>query len=183
MSNTLEFKGFPKIPRLKRGCIITEKIDGSNAQIVITDEGQFYVGSRNQWITPEKDNYGFAKWAFENKDQLMELGPGQHFGEWWGNGIQRNYGLKEKRFSLFNTGRWSNWAQRPKCCSVVPVLFAGEFETTVVDKTLNKLKETGSMAEPGWMKPEGIIVFLPAANAMYKVTCEKDEQHKGFVES
>ena len=57
----------------------------------------------------------------------MELGVGQHFGEWWGFGIQRGYGLHERRFSLFNTGRWSDPAVRPACCGVVPVLADGDF--------------------------------------------------------
>jgi hypothetical protein len=29
----VEFAGFPKIARLSRECVITEKIDGTNAQI------------------------------------------------------------------------------------------------------------------------------------------------------
>ena len=35
-----EFQPFPKIPRLSREIVITEKIDGTNAQILITDDGQ-----------------------------------------------------------------------------------------------------------------------------------------------
>lgn len=50
--------------------------------------------SRTRWITPEDDNYGFAKWANENKEELLKLGIGQHFGEWWGSGIQRGYNLQ-----------------------------------------------------------------------------------------
>lgn len=40
----IEFKGFPKMARLSRECIITEKIDGTNAQICITEDGQFLSG-------------------------------------------------------------------------------------------------------------------------------------------
>lgn len=43
-----EFNGFPKIARLSRECVITEKIDGTNAQIFITDYGDIYFGSRNR---------------------------------------------------------------------------------------------------------------------------------------
>src|SRR5687767_3287692 len=108
MENTinLEFLEFPKMARLSREVIISEKIDGTNAQILITEDGGFYTGSRNRWVTPEQDNFGFSKWAHENKELLMKLGVGRHFGEWWGAGIQRTYGLKEKRFSLFNSSRW-----------------------------------------------------------------------------
>ena len=102
-----EFQEFQKIARLSRNCSITEKIDGTNACIYIGEDGEFLTGSRTRWITPEDDNYGFAKWALAHKDELMALGPGRHFGEWWGSGCQRGYGLTngEKRFSLFNTSR------------------------------------------------------------------------------
>jgi hypothetical protein len=83
MSDT-EFMGFPKMGRLSRECWVTEKIDGTNAQIYITDDGQMLIGSRTRWITPESDNFGFARWATEHKDELLQLGPGRHFGEWWG---------------------------------------------------------------------------------------------------
>ena len=80
----MEFKPFTKIARLQREIIVTEKIDGTNAQICITEDGQFLTGSRTRWITPDDDNFGFSKWAHEHKEELMGLGMGQHFGEWWG---------------------------------------------------------------------------------------------------
>ena len=163
------FEGFGKISRLSRDCIITEKIDGTNAQLCITEEGDFLVGSRKRWITPEDDNYGFARWAYENKEELLKLGVGRHFGEWWGQGIQRRYDLKEKRFSLFNTGRWSQDNQeKPECCSVVPILYKGDFCTNAIDDVLQKLKEEGSVASPGFMKPEGIVVYHTASRMMFK---------------
>lgn len=174
-----DFIPFPKIPRLKRGCVITEKLDGTNAQIVIDAEGNVRAGSRNRWITPEDDNYGFARWVHDHQDELRELGHGQHFGEWWGCGIQRNYGIKEKRFSLFNSGRWLN--ERPACCDVVPVLYAGEFSSTVVDDVLSALKELGSKAAPGFMRPEGVIVFMTASSHLYKVLAENDSVAKGVA--
>lgn len=56
----MEFMEFPKIARLSRECIITEKIDGTNGQIFIDEDGKFLIGSRTRWITPENDNHGFA---------------------------------------------------------------------------------------------------------------------------
>mgnify|MGYP003564223801 FL=1 len=67
----MEFETFPKINRLKRECVITEKLDGTNAQIAITEDGVMFVGSRNRWITPEDDNYGFARWARDNHEELL----------------------------------------------------------------------------------------------------------------
>lgn len=176
------FEEFDKIPRLKRGCVITEKIDGTNAQIHITDEGEFLVGSRTRYITTKDDNYGFAKWAESNREELLKLGPGRHFGEWWGSGCQRGYGLKngEKRFSLFNVGRWKD-AELPPCVSLVPVLYEGPFNSFTVDQVLADLEVNGSKASPGFMKPEGIIIYHAAARSMFKVTLEKDEEPKGFT--
>jgi hypothetical protein len=198
----IEFQGFPKIPRLKREIEVTEKIDGTNAQIALFEMTEhsvyevaaldpncvrifrdletplaLYVGSRNRWIKPEDDNFGFAKWVDEHRDELLALGPGRHFGEWWGQGIQRRYGLDEKRFSLFNTGRWTvdddthRCVQVP-CCHVVPVLMSGM--DIAPDESLSLLREFGSVAAPGFMNPEGIVVFHTASRGHYKLTLEGD---------
>ena len=173
-----QFVPFPKIPRHSGGCLISEKIDGTNTSIFIGEDGEFLAGSRTRWITPEVDNHGFARWAYEHKEDLLKLGPGHHFGEWWGQGIQRKYGLTEKRFSLFNTGRWSDPAVRPSCCHCVPLLYVGRFTNIAVDETMAKLKETGSIAAPGFMNPEGVVVFLPHAHQSFKKTFNGDG-HKG----
>lgn len=174
----VDFVEFPKMARLSRECIITEKIDGTNAQIHITDSGDVLAGSRSRWITPEDDNFGFARWVSENKDELMKLGPGSHFGEWWGCGIQRKYDMTEKRFSLFNVSRWSDDDIRPACCHVVPELYRGNFDTGNALMCLDILRFTGSMASRGFMKPEGIVIYHVAAGIGFKKTIEKDELPK-----
>jgi hypothetical protein len=204
----LQFLPFPKLARLNREIVITEKLDGTNAQVYITETmdpfsdenlvavakrpvpdgfGRWevmFAGSRTKWITPEKgnDNAGFAAWVKEHSEELFQLGPGQHFGEWWGGKIQRGYGLKEKRFSLFNVHRWSglNSIDRPKCCEVVPILASGLFSTQLVTRTLDMLRENGSYAAPGFMQPEGIVIYHTAALQMFKVTLEGDESPKSL---
>src|SRR4051812_25155287 len=104
----ITFEAFPKIHRLQGPVIVTEKIDGTNGQIIITEANEVVAASRTRLITLQKDNHGFARWVDTHKETLLRLlGPGRHYGEWWGNGIQRGYGLKAKRFSLFNTSRWN----------------------------------------------------------------------------
>jgi len=178
-----EFKEFQKIHRISRNCIITEKIDGTNAQITITEDGKFLTGSRNKYITPQDDNAGFSRWANENKEELMKLGVGTHYGEWWGSGIQRGYGLSkgEKRFSLFNTTRWSDDSVRPKCCSVVPILYEGIFDTNKINETLEHLKDVGSFASPKFMNPEGIVIYHIQGNVLFKKTIKNDELPKSLV--
>jgi hypothetical protein len=174
-----EFVPFPKIARLNREVVITEKIDGTNAQVHVSEDGTVRAGSRTRWITPDDDNFGFAHWVAAHAHQLRELGPGSHFGEWWGAGIQRRYGLDHKRFSLFNVHRWSDDAVRPKCCHVVPLLYQGLGIETAAANAIVRLHNEGSLAAPGFMKPEGIVVFHTASSQLFKVTLEKDEKPKG----
>ena len=214
----IEFHKFSKIPRLNRDMIITEKLDGTNAQICVVGQREIdewvngpetadwvyefgnrasvhvedsspfskdyclFAGSRNRWISTADDNHGFAKWVRQNKQDLATLGVGLHFGEYWGQGVQRNYGLKEKRFSLFNVSRWENPLERPNCCHCVPVLYEGPFDTDVIEQSVGNLAHTGSKAVPGFMDPEGVVVFHKAANSMFKVTCKNDEVPKGSKE-
>lgn len=179
LPDNVPFVEFPKIGRFSRGVIVTEKLDGTNAQVLVNDTGDdLFAGSRNKWIIPSDDNMGFARWVQTNKEELLKLGPGSHFGEWWGQGIQRNYGLKEKRFSLFNVARWSSEATRPKCCHVVPSLWEGLFDELDTNELLRKLAANGSYAAPGFMKPEGIVIFHTANQALFKKTIEKDDQPK-----
>ncbi len=189
-----EFHPFAKIARLRRDCVVTEKIDGTNAQIWISDDGsRIMAGCRTRWVTPGKqtDNYGFAAWVEANKDELLKLGPGRHFGEWWGAGVQRTYGLKEKRFSLFNVGRWMERASLEGCWKsvvptplvrLVPVLYRGAFDIQTIDNCVEHLRERGSVAAPGFMKPEGIVVWHAASGTLFKQTLEKDEKPKGSTE-
>ena len=205
----MDFVPFPKLSRLSREMVVTEKLDGTNAQIYIehkdavmgvvskelvlgfANDHYLFAGSRTQWLSKEKDNFGFANWAAANAEELFKLGPGQHFGEWWGAGIQRTYDLKEKRFSLFNTTRWitpylallagHDVKAFPKCCSVVPELYRGVFDTQKVDDILAFLERNGSVASKGFMQPEGVVVFHMASNEMFKKTLDKNDTHKGVV--
>jgi hypothetical protein len=172
--STTEFKPWEKIHRLNRQTCITEKIDGTNGVIYIDENNGVFAGSRNRWITPEDDNAGFARWVQEHKEDLKGLGPGYHYGEWWGQGIQRGYGLKEKRFSLFNADRWAK--DRPACCHVVPVLawVPSLASKDLIEHVLQDLFTNGSAAAPGFMRPEGIVLFHTASREMFKVTLEKD---------
>lgn len=181
---TVEFRPFPKIARLYREIIITEKIDGTNASVIVSYDGSVTAASRTRIITTDDDNHGFAAWVKENEDDLRRhLGEGHHFGEWWGHGINRGYGLKrgDKRFSLFNVSRWEDPAARPECCGCVPVIYRGPFQEIQIDLALRRLRGFGSLAAPEFARPEGIIIFHLAANQLFKVTLEKDAEPKGVA--
>lgn len=204
----VEFKEFDKISRLNREVIVTEKLDGTNGQVHIRPaEGStlehgydcqvdiegvpHYIraGSRNRWVAHVggDDNNGFGRWVYQHAHELAALGPGAHFGEWWGQGIQRKYGLQEKRWSLFNVARWKDIGDQfapptavlvPQCCSVVPILTRGIGLIACVQEALEDLRSKGSVAAPGFMKPEGIVAYHTHSRSLFKVTLEKDEEHK-----
>ena len=207
----MEFQKFNKISRLSRDIIITEKIDGTNSVVFIynaNDELHFpyvdeskivtqkfindyalyeknkffvFAGSRKRWITSKKDNYNFAKWVKENGEELLKLGEGRHYGEWWGRGIQRNYDMNRKVFSLFNVKKWSNDEVRPYCCNVVPILYEGMFNEQEINKQLVFLDYYGSKCSPGFKNAEGIIIYHTASGKMFKKTIKNDEKPKSVT--
>lgn len=225
------------MPRLSRECIITEKIDGTNAQVCILTEADYIAqlaemvacnesgprptatanglvliaGSRTRWIRPkgagekgDPDNYGFAAWCKANAEELFKLGPGKHFGEWYGAGINRAYGMTngDRRFALFNVSRWFRSSPEeslpgisrfdettdmgaivagPSCCYVVPTLYRGTFDSANIELSLNVLETLGSRAVPGFMRPEGIVVYHVAAGQCFKKTIENDETPRSLT--
>lgn len=93
----------------------TCKLHGSNGSFVRLNDGTTWVQSRENIITPEQDNYGFATFCHKNEthlhvilDQLeydKELYSGAVvYGEWVGKGIQKNVGISQfdKMFVVFN---------------------------------------------------------------------------------
>ncbi len=178
MPQPIEFQKFPSIPRVyKLHMMVTEKIDGTNAQIFVPDDPAepLLAGSRNRWLTPESDNFGFASWVRDNQEALRNLGPGRHFGEWFGLGIQRGYGLDHKRFALFNTRQ--DLAGLPDNVCKVPLLYIGEFDLDYAKDCFTILLVNGSTLVPGYPKPEGIVV---SGDVRFKLT-DNGDQHKGAV--
>jgi hypothetical protein len=101
--------------------------------------------------------------------------------------------LQEKRFSLFNTGKW--WDKRegelkeesklqycPECCYVVPILYRGLFDTSEIQKVLDSLVINGSYTSPGFKFAEGIVIYHTAGNLYFKKTILNDEKPKGVIE-
>lgn len=195
---TTEFVSFPKIARWNRELIVTEKIDGSNACIVIASDATasappiattlynnpdvdvppvrlyFWAQSRNRFIKPGDDNFGFAGWVAENIADLVNMGGGYHYGEWYGRGIQRGYGLDHKRFALFPSKRHVT----PECCHYVPTI-SENATAAELPMIIDDLRVNGSRAVPGFMQPEGIVAYHTASRSMYKITCQGDEKGKG----
>lgn len=175
----VEHQKFQKIPRFNREIIITEKIDGTNGVVYVSRFGSVYAGSRNRWLTVGDDHFSFAAWVHEHEHELKDLGPGFHYGEWYGRGINRGYGLDHRRFALFNTGKGADPDTRPACCDVVPVLKRGLFCPGMINTALVDLRFFGSAAVRGFKHPEGIVIYHTAARQLFKITLEHDEKPKG----
>jgi hypothetical protein len=207
----IQFEAWQKIGRYRRNSVVSEKIDGMNAAVgvveierspngalpfgwdrqpatlIVTGNGAetrtflVYAQSRTRIITPEADNFGFARWAYENAETLAaDLGPGLHFGEWWGHGIQRGYGQTAKRLSLFNTSRWAGNEFVTPNLGVVPVIGHGALCDELVEGSIGLLRKHGSVAAPGFMNPEGIVIFHLATHHCYKVTIAGDDSPKSL---
>lgn len=203
---TIEFQPYGKTPRLYRDVVISEKIDGTNACIVVAEgaepsrpENVHVTGpedtvytvkaqSRNRFIYPGDDNYGFAGWVWDNAEELANLlGPGHHYGEWWGKGISHGYGQTERFFSLFNVKRWGTRARQSGIpgLRVVPVVYVGPMTDEAVTNALMRLRMLGSEAAhnetKGKAKAEGIVVFHTASQQPFKVLIEHDNMPKSLV--
>ena len=101
---TLTFKG-------------TVKLHGTNASVCFNSENGFWIQSRQNIITVEKDNAGFAFFAESHKVELCSLLNkliDEHqidtkiytvsiYGEWAGKGIQKGVGISQldKAFYVF----------------------------------------------------------------------------------
>lgn len=180
-----DFVAWPKTPRLYRDMVITEKIDGTNGAIIVTDDGDVWAQSRNRLLYPPCDEYpngtdnaGFRVWVDQHRATLSAyLGTGRHFGEWWGTGIQRGYDRPGKTFSLFNVAKWNRREALGLDIDldVVPTIYEGTFDTQMVQYQLDELCVLGSAAAPGFMRPEGVCVFHVASGRVFKALIENDD--------
>lgn len=95
-------------PLPKLGYRAKVKVDGTNAAIQALGDGEFAAQSRTRVLTPEDDNYGFARWAHEYAGYMgslhTALGRAVIFGEWCGPGVQKRTAaarIDRKVFAVF----------------------------------------------------------------------------------
>jgi len=162
--------------------------------------------SRKRIITPGNDNFGFAKWVWDNAEGLANLlGFGYHYGEWYGEGIQKNpLAVAGRRWALFNTWHWGRKENLERLrmvdipgLTLVPVLHDeqrdGPADYFTIPGVIEGLKVGGSRAD-GYMTlpnahkmdfhvegPEGIIVWQRETSQRYKILLQEDDKHKWEV--
>jgi hypothetical protein len=94
----------------------TPKLHGTNSSVCYNSNGDLWAQSRTKIITPENDNYGFAKFVEDNRNDFLTymdvlsedlgLSSGETlvlYGEWAGKGIQSGVAISEldKFFCIF----------------------------------------------------------------------------------
>lgn len=88
----------------------TVKLHGTNASVVISPTGIEWAQSRENIITPEKDNAGFAMFAHANMEKFKQIARFVEderevviYGEWCGGNIQKGVAICQlpKMFVIF----------------------------------------------------------------------------------
>lgn len=84
------------------------KLHGTNAAVIVTRDKRVLCQKRTGLITPEKDNFDFAKWVDKNKEYFLEnfwngIADTYVHGEWAGVGIQKSDAVSQcpKNFYIF----------------------------------------------------------------------------------
>lgn len=153
---------FVKWPKVKRGLSlyveVQEKIDGTNAQVVVSGGVPVAVFSRNRKITPgpQSDNFGFAAWVEEHAKYFAGWPDGRYYGEWYGRGIGRGYGLDTRHWALF----------LPSAKRLDPELRGFVQECPTLDAwsalrcgpVVTELKTSVLVA--GYPNPEGLVIYV-----------------------
>jgi hypothetical protein len=200
-----QFKGWGSTTRENKNKTITEKIDGTNACIV-AQNGKVSAQSRKRIITPDDDNFGFARWVYDNAGALLDtLGYGYHYGEWFGEGIQKNpLGIEGKRFALFHPTKYNQSngydLSRVDGLETVPLLHHGQCDVWTIPDIMSDLSDYGSKVVGAARREyvsnviqgfsyeravdaEGIIIWNNETQTRTKMLLENDAFHKWEVKT
>jgi len=124
LKETLEKEGLKELPKIQAHSVV--KLHGTNSGVKYDiKSGELSPQSKNRYITPQSDNYGFANWFENEKEAISELlkenilskidikaecpfddfeaSEITIFGEWAGKKVQRTVAVSEleKTFFIF----------------------------------------------------------------------------------
>lgn len=208
--STVSYPSFSSIERLENiYCVISEKIDGTNGLIQIDYKydwnGQRYddhlvqFGSRNRYITTTDDNAGFANYFtphiasictlaeslinYGDNDNPKQDWPIYIYGEWFGKGIQRGYGLDEKYFMPFSSFYAEHMIKAGIPNIMMPnIMYTGKFSLEVVDNCMNRLTSGGfHTLITNYDYPEGVVIYFPKYNFRLKQTFEGSKWERNIT--
>lgn len=135
----------------------TIKMHGSNAAVGFSDTNGLWVQSRTRIITPEADNYDFAKHVYQRKEAFEALLKNiasffkidlenDHivvFGEWCGEKIQNRVAISAlpRMFVLFDVAskeKWYDISSQPELRDEsIKVYNIGQFQKFKINFSLN----------------------------------------------
>jgi len=167
---------------LTHRCVVTEKIHGTSARFVITEQDGLLVGTRNNTVFNENSNtdpthshYGFVTWLREQKKIISctrrMFTRYVFYGEWFGPGVMAgiDYGSTEKTFRVFDirgpNGIYEPWHEVEAICLVagletVPVLLKGIVTIEDLNALVNRPSTFGKFngVEADNNTGEGVVI-------------------------
>ena len=166
----------------------TVKLHGTNAGVCFDAKHGFWAQSRNDVITPEKDNAGFAFFAHTNEAVFMKMiheVAQEHqidlqentiaiYGEWAGKGIQKGMGITEldKFFAIFAlkvrplNGDTAYWLDCTKLKNPEKRIYnINDFETFEVEIDFNQPGEAQNQMIDQMLKVEAECPFAKTLGA------------------
>ena len=143
---------------------VTEKLDGANVRFGLTDDGEFWAGSRNLVLDLEdfSASYGFIGWVADEEIASRLLRARQHnrtfYGEWVGRKVQGRIKYPSEGFYLFDVREGTDFlpaSQVDNLASIlnlrtVPRLYWGKPDLP----TLQRLRDKPTAAD----LTEGIVI-------------------------
>lgn len=150
----MNFPKYPSIDNLNHSvdvlnheCVVTEKLHGTNARLMLSSDKGLVLGSRNDVLYHDgqkvKELYGFVEWVLSKNietklNALPKVKDFVFYGEFFGSNIQK--GIKyceEKDFSVFDvldpSGAFLEWKDVVCLCQTlgfktVPVIHVGRVD-------------------------------------------------------
>lgn len=167
--------GFDEADGILNGTVsLFYKIDGTNSQVFLKDDGTLGFGSRTREITPEDDNADFALSMTQNKELyngllvvLKEHPNYTIYGEWLVPHTLKSYVHDAwKKFYVFDildedTGAYLPYPQYVKLlencpqCRIIPIMC--EMENPTEDQIKAELQQTGAFLCAAGLG-EGIVI-------------------------
>lgn len=149
-------------------CYVFPKIDGTNSQLWIDENGNLHAGSRNRELSLENDNAGFMNWAIKQNNILRFLFNNPKlrlYGEWLVPHSLKTY--KEnawKNFYVFDVvdgERYLIYEEyaallEPFNIEFIPPLC--KVKNPTYERLISQLEKNGYLIEDGKGIGEGIVI-------------------------
>lgn len=145
------------------------KLDGSNGGISIYPNGDVVTQSREQIITPEKDNAGFARWVDSNKDFFSALKQDTQiciFGEWAGKGIAKTCAITKIDRKVFCVFAIQYFTKQGALLEINPIIIKDTLEKFGTNPDLFVIPFYGPVLTLNYFDTEDLKIHVETINQM-----------------